>query len=139
MELLGMKPSLPGSTPDYQQQILLAITPSFASLVYGGEKRYEFRRVRMAAASGANVHLYEVAPVRAVTGSFIVGEVIYGTPDELIGLEQDASVRRRIYNYLLGATFATALQIIEPRKFHTPLAISNYGLSRPPQSYIYLR
>lgn len=55
--------------------ILLSIKPKYAQMIYDGTKRYEYRRRMPRKLNvGDTVYLYETAPVKAVTGYFIVGD-----------------------------------------------------------------
>src|SRR5438105_780743 len=62
------------------QYLFLPIRPRWALAILEGSKRWELRTRRPSVDSGDVVVLYATSPLRAVVGSFMVGEIISGDP-----------------------------------------------------------
>lgn len=120
------------------QAVLMSLRPCFASAIYSGAKRFEYRRCRVSIRPGATVLIYESSPVSLVTGMFLVSDVLNATAFSPFDLEIDPAMARSAHEYLLGARQSSALQIIHPRRFVRPLRLHDYGLPRAPQSYCFL-
>ncbi len=63
--------------------VLLSIRPVHAEKIFQGIKTVELRRVCPQLLPGARVFVYVSAPVSAVVGYFVVGEVIQKAPHRL--------------------------------------------------------
>ena len=74
-----------------------------------------------------------------VTGRFIIGEILGNHPERLAALEEDSASRSYVCRYLEGASRPAAIQILDPRRFVTPLQISALDIRRPPQSYAWVK
>lgn len=118
--------------------VLVSIHPRHAARIYSGRKTREFRRVRVRFTVGARVWLYETAPVRRVTGSVVLADVLLGGP-ELAQLETDPRGRLELEDYLRGAKHVTALIVTGAQRLAEPLTLDVVGVSRAPQSYQFLR
>jgi predicted transcriptional regulator len=66
-----------------RQYLFLPIHPQWAVAILTGSKKWELRRRRPSITSGDVVVLYATAPLQAVVGSFLVGEVLSGSPRAL--------------------------------------------------------
>lgn len=123
----------------WQQPVaLFALQSVHAQRIYDGLKHYEFRRVFVRLPVGTRVLIYESGRVGQVTGEFLVASLVHGTPDQVVQLEQDRQSREDARLYLAGATRATALQVARSCRYDKPLALSELGVSRAPQSYLRL-
>jgi predicted transcriptional regulator len=117
--------------------MILSLRPSFASLIYSGSKAFEFRRVRMAATVGDRVLIYESAPVGRVTGEFVVGDIVYGPPGEILKMA-GSRAGAGAAGYLQGCDCATALLVTCAVEWSEPRDLRELGLARAPQSYQFL-
>lgn len=66
-------------------KVLLAIKEEFASKIFEGTKRYEFRKSIFKKPGVTSVVMYVTAPVGKVVGEFEIGEVLSDRPDALWG------------------------------------------------------
>lgn len=118
---------------------MMSLRRYHAQRIYDSDKHWEFRRVHARIPVGACVYIYEsgigTLGVGRVTGEFTVGEVVYGTPDEVVCREVNLRSRQDAAAYLDGAQRATALRIDNPIHYSTPSWLDRFGLARPPQSY----
>ena len=113
----------------------MSIRPRYAEAIYGGSKRYEFRRVRSRIRTGDRVLVYECTPISRVTGEFRVGDVVTGTPAELLALEHSDG-RAEIERYLFGAHVASAIEIVDAIRWKKAREWQEFLRGRkPPQSY----
>jgi predicted transcriptional regulator len=112
----------------------LSIRPNFASALYDGSKRFEYRRRRVRLATGDRVLVYESAPVSAVTGEFSVGEVRSGAPDQLV-TESGVTLHGQEALYLHGAKTASMIEARNPVRWNTCTDVQAHGLAKPPVSY----
>jgi predicted transcriptional regulator len=122
------------------QVAVFSFRPDVPPLIWDGRKQHEYRRNRaVSLAPGSLVLVYESAPVKAVTGCFVSGQVTVGDPSSLVRLERGES-RRVAASFLEGATRASAIEVFDPVRFESPLALEPLtGLVRPPMSYAFLR
>jgi predicted transcriptional regulator len=116
----------------------MSLRPEFATAILNGAKRWEFRRVRCAFASGDVIYVYATDPVQRVVGRCSVGAVRFGPPSDVLKLELTPSLRERTREYLDGAAIATAIELVDPLPL-SPLPISAIWPSmRAPQSYAFV-
>lgn len=119
-------------------QWLISLKSQYAGRIKSGDKRYEFRRVRMNAQVGDTVLVYESYPTKRVTAQFVVGEASqFGiTVQQALKLEKPGEARKDLAEYLAGAKTVTALEITELDVFATPQTLKDAtGLERGPMSY----
>lgn len=92
---------------------LMSLKTRYCERIFSGDKRYEFRRVRMQAKVGDVVLVYESYPTKRVAGHFTVGPLsrIGIAVAEALELEHAGEARDDLARYLDGAPTVTALQI----------------------------
>ncbi len=119
--------------------VLLSIKPDYASLMYAGRKRFEYRRIHARIHSGDTILMYESSPTSRLTGWFTAGQVVIGAPDQLQRLEDEPAIRRAVADYLEGARTCTAIEVIEPHKWTVPRSLTAVLPGRRPvQSYAFV-
>lgn len=119
--------------------ILIALQPSFAAAIYNRSKSFEFRRVKAKIRPDDRILVYESAPISRVTGEFNAGKVIYGKSSQILILEPDLGSRAAAAQYLTGAEFCTAIEVVNPVKWEPSTKLGNlYPGLRPPQSYLFI-
>lgn len=121
--------------------VLLSVKPEFVGAILDGTKRFEFRRSIFRCQEVQKVVLYASSPVQMVVGEFDVAEII---TMELSALwrrtKQYAGIRRAYFDeYFVGLTNGHALAVERFRRYRCPLHLQHFGISRPPQSFLYLR
>lgn len=115
--------------------LLLSIRPHHARRIFAGLKTAEFRRVRVRHRCPSIIWIYETTPVRAVTGTVQLVGISFGDGADLCRFEEDAAERSVVRAYLDGAPHCSALHLGGPLRFDSPLALSDLGVTRAPQSY----
>jgi predicted transcriptional regulator len=122
-------------------QVLLSIRKEFSDRIYEGTKRFEFRRRIFDTMKHSRTLVYTTSPISLVTGEFKISDVVVGTPEQVwAATSEGAGIdEARYFSYFAGTSIAYALAISQPRRFRIPLELtSNFGLSRPPQSYAFV-
>ncbi len=66
-----------------RRDLVLAIHPARAEQILDGQKTYELRSRFPSVQTGTRVYLYATAPVSAVIGGFVVGEIVEDTRAEV--------------------------------------------------------
>lgn len=120
--------------------ILLSIKPQYAKLIYGGSKRYEFRR-RLPKQMDLPILIYESSPVQRITG--IVPRAYGLTADRDVLWEKThayAGISRETYDAYFGALpVANAIGTYFAYLFTDPIELGTHGLPKyPPQSFCYV-
>lgn len=120
--------------------MLLAVKPEFAFRILSGEKRYEFRKARPSRPV-EKVFVYATRPVGKVIGEATLETVLSGSPGEIWercgregGIDED-----RFFEYYGGHGSAFAYRLGSVRAYGEPKELGDFGLSRAPQSFAYVR
>lgn len=129
---------------DNPRPVLMSIKPRFAEAILDGHKTVELRRIRLSAQPGTLVILYATAPTMAVVGTAIVEARDTDTPASIWRRYRAhmALTKDEFDTYLAGATFATAISMMSPRRLNeiVPLAALREETGfNPPQSYRFVR
>lgn len=122
------------------ETILLSIKPEFAGKILDGRKTFEFRKT--APRRGVDkVILYETAPTMMVVGEAAVESTLIGSPENVWKLcRWGGGIDERRYRaYFEGSERAVAFRLTDPKRYRKPVPIEEYGLSRCPQSYAYVK
>ena len=131
-------------------QLMLAMEPRQARLVYEGRKSVEPRRVT-ALSPFDRTYLYEAAPVGMVTGCADAVRIGYGDPEgfwerygdltcltyeEFKGLvcEKDSD-----WAYAPGLRLVGGYVLTNPHRFETPQPLSWFGVRCAPQNFAYCK
>src|SRR5262245_56640918 len=116
---------------------LLSIKPEFASRIFDGSKRFEYRRV-IFKYPVTKVVVYASAPVSMVIGEFEVADVLC---HDLLTLWHKTSKHSGIseayfYRYFSEKEHGYAIKVGDINRYNKNLSLQNtYGV-KPPQSYI---
>ncbi|MDR3307164.1 MAG: ASCH domain-containing protein [Endomicrobium sp.] len=121
------------------RKILLSIKPEYVEKIFDKTKRYEYRRIP----AKNNVDLiiiYCTYPVKKIVGELKVKSVLMEHPTTLWKMTRhNAGIsRNRFYEYFNGKSIAYAYEIESFEKYRTHKDLNYYGISFPPQSFIYL-
>lgn len=120
--------------------ILLSIKPEYAKAIFNGQKKYEFRKVRCKA--GVNkIVFYATAPWSRVVGEAEIDDVLEGsTSDVWEQTKETAGIARDKYDkYYHGRDKAVAYKLKNVVVYDPPGRLSDCGINRAPQSFVYLR
>lgn len=119
--------------------ILISIKPKYVEKILSGEKIYEYRR-RGARRDCSVMLIYCTAPVCKIIACAQIINQLWASPEELWSMtEPGAGICYEDYaGYFSGAGTAYAYQFGKVVKFSRPRQLSDYGISRPPQSFAYV-
>lgn len=119
--------------------MLLSIKPKYAKVILEGKKQYEFRKSKPK--EGINrIIFYASSPQKQVVGEAAIDQILEGTPEEIWEIAKIAAgiTKKFYYSYYAGKDKAVAYKLKDVMIYDTPKALSDYGISQAPQSFIYL-
>ena len=119
--------------------MLLSIKPEYAKVILEGKKIYEFRKNRPHKKVDRIV-FYASFPQKQVVGEAIIDQVLVGTPAEIWEIAKTAAgITKKIYfSYYAGKRVAIAYKLKQVKVFKRPKKLSDFGINRAPQSFLYL-
>lgn len=122
--------------------VILAIHPKWANLIYEGKKTIEWRKSFPKAQKIDKVFLYETAPVKQITGFFTLGEIGCYLVSSVCAQSWDIIERgcvpmTDLIKYRENVDCIFGWIIDKAKKFTKPQNIDDFGLKRPPQSWCY--
>ena len=122
------------------RSVIISIRPFFVNAIFCRKKRFEFRRVVARFRTGDQMLVYATAPLSLLVGEFRVGRVLTGTPEEVCALTAPDPLRQYTSSYLRGAKSCTAIEILDPTRWASPVPLGRlFPGKRPPQSYALLK
>ena len=119
--------------------MLLSIKPKYAKVILEGKKQYEFRKNKPK--DGVNrIIFYASSPQKQVVGEAMIEAILTGTPKEIWEIaKMAAGITKKFYfSYYAGKDKAVAYKLRDVIIYDTPKKLSDYGVSQPPQSFVYL-
>lgn len=121
-------------------RVLLSIKPEFALKIFDGSKRYEYRRSIFKRKETAKVVVYASYPIKKVIGEFEIGEILHDEPQSLWEKTKDYAgiTQKRYLDYFKNKAKGFAIEVKSTKMYDTPQSLSNYMVSSPPQSFMYL-
>lgn len=119
--------------------ILLSIKPEYVERIFAGTKKYEFRK-RLANKTVSKILVYSTAPIMKVVGEVQIVETIVASPTALWeSTKKFAGISRDKYRkYYKGCKVAYAYRLGHVTRYESPKELSEFNISSPPQSFIYL-
>ena len=118
-------------------EILLSLKPKWWEKIASGEKTVEIRKTAPNRRLPFKVLVYETKEGRgAIVGEFKVRGVIKGFTNSLYPNLQSCLTDEEIEAYGHGKAYGW--EISNVRKYRKPIPLSEIGISRAPQSWIYL-
>lgn len=129
------------NVPYKRRDALMAVKPKYASTIFDGSKRVEFRKVCFAE-SVKRVYVYSSAPTMRIVGFFMVEKIEKDTPERLWKhYEHVGGVQREDFiSYFTGINDGYAIVIKDVKLFKNTLTIEevfgrNYTV---PQNFRYI-
>jgi predicted transcriptional regulator len=119
--------------------MLLSINPEHVDNILQGNKKVEFRKVKCKT-DVDQIVIYSTAPVMQIVAEATVEEVIVGDVLEVWHLTKAfAGITYNFYRkYYKGKKTAVAYKLCEVTPYSKPKTLSDFGVSYPPQSFLYL-
>ncbi|MCA6071923.1 MAG: hypothetical protein LE168_06190 [Endomicrobium sp.] len=120
-------------------KILLSIKPEYVEKIFNNTKRYEYRRI-LAKNNVDSIIVYCAYPVKKIVGELKVKSIVRKSPATLWKLtHQNAGISEEgFYKYFNGKSIAYAYEIEPVIKYEIPKDLNDFGISFPPQSFIYI-
>ena len=117
----------------------MSIKPEYAEKIFSGEKHFEYRK-RKCSKSVTSMIIYETSPVKKVVGEASILKILQDTPSKIWKLTSTFSGVSEdfFYEYFNNCDLATAYALGNIERFSCPKDLSCYGISKAPQSYIYI-
>lgn len=84
--------------------------------------------------------IYETSPLQKIVGEVFVREIIYESPDYIWQTTGAYSgiTKFEFYRYFKGKNVACAILLGKVHKYNVTKSLSDYGIARAPQSFIYM-
>jgi predicted transcriptional regulator len=124
-----------------QTSVLLSIKPEFATRIFDGSKRFEFRRKIFKRPNVQKIIVYASSPVCRVIGEFEIEDIIEKDVDELWEETKEASgiVKAYFHSYFEGQNTGYAIKIGKTTCYELPLELeAHFQVKHAPQSFIYV-
>ena len=124
-----------------QTKVLLSIKPEFASSIFSGDKKFEFRKNIFKNGNVKCVYVYASRPISRVIGEFEIKKIISADPKTLWEKTMDLSgISKEHYdNYFKGRNVAHAVEIGNTFHYNEPQTLMEmFNINRPPQSFMYI-
>lgn len=122
-------------------KVLLSIKPEFATKVFNGTKKFEFRRTIFKNESVKTILVYASFPIQKVIGEFEIDHIISEDLDTLwkktkkhAGISEDY-----FFSYFSNKQHGHAIKIKMTKLYKIPKCIKQDFNLFPPQSFLYLR
>ena len=120
-------------------KMLLSINPEHVQNILDGTKHFEFRKVKCRD-DVDEIIIYATSPVMKVVAEAVVDEILVDNILEVWRLTKEhAGISYKFYRkYYKGKTVAVAYKLKNIIEYPEPKPLSDFGVSHPPQSFIYL-
>lgn len=122
------------------KKILLSIKPKYAYQILEGTKKVEYRKQIPLQKEISRVLIYASRPISRVIGEFRIAEVLSDTPNNLWkktfrigGID-----KTDYFTYFANHSIAYAYQIEDLKTFDIPRTLSEFGVKRAPQNFVYV-
>ena len=118
---------------------LLSIKPEFASRIFNGTKKFEYRKI-IFKRNVTRVVVYASAPVSMVIGEFTVEGILHGELESLWQkTQQQSGISKDFFdNYFSQHSAGYAIVIGQTEQYSSPYRLQEALGLHPPQSFIYL-
>lgn len=119
---------------------LLSINPKFVDEMRKGNKKFEFRKHAFKRNDVEKVIIYETSPVSKIVGEFSITKILKDTPDKIWDITHNLSgISKEFYcQYFEGREVAFAIAFDKYVEYEQSKYLSDYGVKRAPQSFIYI-
>ena len=117
----------------------MSIKPKYANKIFIGEKLYELRK-KIFQKKVTSIVIYSSSPISMIIGEVEIDDIIIGSPVSIFEQFEDKICisRNDYFSYFSGKNTAYAIRIGKVHKYPIPKKLSDFGIKRAPQSYIYL-
>ena len=119
--------------------VLLSIKPEFASEIFKGTKKFEYRRI-IFREPVERIIVYASSPIKMVIGEFFIKDILFEDLDSLWSKTKHESgiSRKYFYLYFSDKEKGYAIKVGRLIKYRTPRPLHDlYGI-KAPQSFAYI-
>ncbi len=104
-----------------------------------GVKLYELRKIRCKP-EVSGIIFYVTAPTKRVIGEALIGDILEGRVEDVWHqVKEHVGISYDFYEkYYKGKNKAIAYRLKDVKRYDIPRALEHYGLSCPPQSFVYV-
>ncbi len=122
-------------------KVLLSIKPEFVSKIFGGSKKYEYRRAIFKREGIKTVIVYASSPISKVVGEFEIGGILCYEPKRLWReTKQHAGISRKGFlDYFSSKRNGYAIKVKNSTLYEKPIALKKFKVATAPQSFRYLK
>ena len=121
--------------------VIISIRPNFCKLIFGGQKRYEYRKRVFTKKDVDKVYIYASKPISKIMGYFTIKRIIDDTPSNVWNMthEHGGITKKQFLDYFMGHSVAHAIEIDEVVELDIPInpkeVIKDFTA---PQNYCYV-
>ena len=122
-------------------RVLLAIKEEFATKIFDGTKKYEFRKTIFKDERVTTIVVYVSSPVQKVIGEFQIDRVYKDDPERIWERTKEHSgITKAFFDlYFADRSNAFAIKIKKTKKYKRPKELKDdFNIFFAPQSYVYL-
>lgn len=121
--------------------VIISIRPTFCKLIFGGQKRYEYRKRVFKHSDVDMVYIYASKPISKIVGYFTIKRIIDDTPSNVWNMthEHGGITKKQFFDYFKGHSVAHAIEIHEVVELDIPINPKEViqGFTAP-QNYCYV-
>jgi len=122
--------------------VLLSIKPKYANKIIDGEKKYEFRKIRLDKQKIGHVYIYSTSPVKKSLPG-LLSMILSKTPQERLWKrckKYSGVTKEEFFSYYAEKEVAFAIPIKKVEPLEVPIdPYAKMVNFTPPQSYYYLK
>lgn len=122
-------------------RVLLAIKEEFATKIFDGTKKYEFRKTIFKDERVTTIVVYVSSPVQKVIGEFQIDRVYKDDPERIWERTKEHSgITKAFFDlYFADRSNAFAIKIKKTKRYKRPKELKgDFNIFFAPQSYVYL-
>ena len=122
-------------------RVLLAIKEEFATKIFDGTKKYEFRKTIFKDERVTTIVVYVSSPIQKVIGEFQIDRVYKDDPERIWERTKEHSgITKAFFDlYFADRSNAFAIKIKKTKRYKRPKELKgDFNIFFAPQSYVYL-
>jgi predicted transcriptional regulator len=119
--------------------MLLSINPKHVNNIFNGTKQFEFRKI-VCARDIDTIVFYATDPVQKIVGEAKIDDILIDKPS-VIWEETNkfSGISKSFFDkYFENREIAVAFKVYDVIKYIVPKSLSDFGVKRAPQSFMYL-
>lgn len=119
--------------------ILLSINPEHVDNIFNGKKLYEYRKTKCKRKVD-KIIIYSTFPVMKVVGEADVDNILEEEPEKIWEKTKSKSgINKKFFDeYYKNSIYAVAYKLVNIIRYEDPKNLQEFGVSKPPQSFLYL-